>query len=157
MDNILQSDFSLEVESIYRDLFNRRYGSSLFREKFGENPLPFVIDLDRYIQAKRGRDCNGKVTTIGCHGIAACFTKKTFEKASFECQNQVGQDAGRSDADINFLLGDNFYDDGISHVNVHRQFRKSFITPYADNRLDSFCILGNHDYYIHGMSPWGTG
>jgi 3',5'-cyclic AMP phosphodiesterase CpdA len=47
--------------------------------------------------------------------------------------------------DFGLLLGDNFYDTGVSAVD-DQQFIDKFELPYADLQMPFYVVMGNHDY-----------
>lgn len=57
--------------------------------------------------------------------------------------------------DFVVLLGDNFYDDGVSSVN-DSQFRTKFEEPYANLQLPFWITLGNHDFGEIPLQFWRT-
>lgn len=66
-----------------------------------------------------------------------------------EGQHQVGQaiseDCRKNLCDFGVLLGDNFYEVGVTSVQ-DPQWRDKFEIPYQDFPKDFYVILGNHDY-----------
>lgn len=52
--------------------------------------------------------------------------------------------------DFGMLLGDNFYDSGVSSVN-DSQFQDKFELPYEDIDFPIYISLGNHDYGGNGI------
>lgn len=109
-----------------------------------------IIDLDEYL----GQGFNGKFCFFGCQGIASSWVKY-FQGSRVFTQNSIGLAIRSIKPDITLVLGDNFYDDGLSGDprKASREFRQAFIEPYRN--LTCFCLLGNHDYYIHNRSRWG--
>ena len=57
--------------------------------------------------------------------------------------------------DFVMLLGDNFYDDGVSSVD-DPQFRTKFEDPYATVQLPFYVTLGNHDFGEIPLQFWRT-
>lgn len=57
--------------------------------------------------------------------------------------------------DFVMMLGDNFYDDGVSSVDDD-QFRTKFEEPYAVVNLPFFVTLGNHDFGEIPVQFWRT-
>ncbi|MCW5790928.1 MAG: metallophosphoesterase [Polyangiaceae bacterium] len=57
--------------------------------------------------------------------------------------------ASRGGCDFSLLLGDNFYDVGVSGVN-DPQFQTKFEQPYANLNFPFYVTLGNHDYGAGG-------
>ncbi len=112
-----------------------------------------VIDLDDYLQYL-GRDFNGKICFFGCQGVASSWVKY-FQGSKAITQHSIGTAIRTLNPDITFVLGDNFYENGLSGdpQEASKEFQLAFIEPYKGLRC--FCVLGNHDYYIHPASPWG--
>lgn len=52
--------------------------------------------------------------------------------------------------DFGMMLGDNFYDSGVSSVN-DPQFQEKFELPYEDINFPIYISLGNHDYGGNGI------
>jgi len=65
--------------------------------------------------------------------------------AQFAVGAAVAAKCAASGCDFVQLLGDNFYDDGVSGV-ADPLFAFNFELPYAGINLPFFAILGNHDY-----------
>lgn len=57
--------------------------------------------------------------------------------------------------DFALLLGDNFYDSGVTSVN-DEQFREKFEHPYANLQLPFWVTLGNHDFGEIPLQFWRT-
>ncbi len=64
----------------------------------------------------------------------------------------VCQDRG---CDFALMLGDNFYDEGVTSV-TDQQFVDKFETIYAGLDMPFYVVLGNHDYGVLA-SDWGRG
>ena len=66
-----------------------------------------------------------------------------------EAQYAVGASAAtvcqQRGCDFALLLGDNFYDGGVTSVD-DPQFESKFELPYADLDMPFYVVLGNHDY-----------
>lgn len=71
-----------------------------------------------------------------------------------ENQYMVGQAiaelCAQKGCDFGMLLGDNFYDSGVSSVN-DPQFQDKFELPYEDLDFPIYVALGNHDYGGNGI------
>ncbi len=71
-----------------------------------------------------------------------------------ENQYMVGQAivelCAQKGCDFGMLLGDNFYDSGVSSVN-DPQFQDKFEGPYEDIDFPIYIALGNHDYGGNGI------
>ncbi len=71
-----------------------------------------------------------------------------------ENQYMVGQAiaelCAQKGCDFGMLLGDNFYDSGVSSVN-DPQFQDKFELPYEDIDFPIYIALGNHDYGGNGI------
>lgn len=71
-----------------------------------------------------------------------------------ESQYMVGQAiaelCAQKGCDFGLLLGDNFYDSGVSSVD-DPQFQDKFELPYEDIEVPIYVALGNHDYGGNGI------
>ncbi|WP_299007377.1 metallophosphoesterase [uncultured Shewanella sp.] len=105
-----------------------------------------------------GKGFTGKVGLVGCQGISG-----ESGKISTNIPLRIGRrlKSKLGPHDIAFLLGDNFYNDGLSanwkgqkKYNL-RRYRNDFAHSFG--LMPCFAILGNHDAYIHGKSAWAIG
>jgi tartrate-resistant acid phosphatase type 5 len=62
----------------------------------------------------------------------------------------IAQLCAQKGCDFGLLLGDNFYDSGVSSVN-DPQFQDKFELPYEDLDFPIYVALGNHDYGGNGI------
>lgn len=62
----------------------------------------------------------------------------------------IAQLCAEKGCDFGMLLGDNFYDSGVSSVN-DPQFQDKFELPYEDIDFPIYIALGNHDYGGNGI------
>ncbi|WP_299003835.1 metallophosphoesterase [uncultured Shewanella sp.] len=141
-----------------------------------------------------GGKFNGIIGVVGCQGMRSKHFYKGMSKGFFgrgqsrqRMQLDLGEQlfkrvkacskdaegAGHQGEPITFILGDNFYDDGLStnwnftryekamrDINSNRdkssnlyRFTRDFSEPYG--LMQCFVVLGNHDAYIHTWSCWG--
>ncbi|MFM8444405.1 MAG: metallophosphoesterase, partial [Methylococcus sp.] len=102
-----------------------------------------------------GKPFNGKVAMTGCHGaIGGPWLAKKTQGRKDDVQRRVGRAIRQSEASLVFLLGDNFYDDGVKTARDERfvsAFRDVYIENQSKDRQVIFAILGNHDK-IHNFS-----
>jgi predicted MPP superfamily phosphohydrolase len=93
----------------------------------------------------------------GCHGAIGGPGWRRKPRAATTMRSAVAGDPP-SDASLVFLLGDNFYDDGVRTARDERfvsAFRDVCIDAQSKDQQVIFAVLGNHDYKIHGFSAHG--
>tara|TARA_R110002167_G_C12649312_1_gene649044 strand:- start:6 stop:1271 length:1266 start_codon:yes stop_codon:yes gene_type:complete len=133
---------------------------------FNEDWPDYCINLDRW------KPCyTNNFATVGCQGVIGknltrdllpIFMGGTHKKHT---QNKIGDSItiqfSKRQISHAFLLGDNFYDDGLdpnpsasAHTSNMVRFKKCFHDIY---RLPSWAVLGNHDYKVHGATEHGHG
>ncbi len=64
--------------------------------------------------------------------------------------DQIAAKCAKDGCDFVVLLGDNFYDSGVSSVS-DPQWQTKFEQPYANVNLPFYAVLGNHDYGGGGL------
>lgn len=138
----------------------QRYTSNARRGPIsGSTQDPRRIDLDAYMMHRLGKTFDGKVAMTGCHGaIGGPWLAKKTQGRDDDAQRRVGRAIRQSDASLVFLLGDNFYDDGVRTARDERfisAFRDVYIDAQSKEQQVIFAVLGNHDYKIHGFSAHG--
>jgi|GEM_PF-6601006 len=149
-------------------IFNQNYQThardcltkyTTFGQVPGNGLDPLKINLDAYMMQRLGRPFDGKIAMTGCHGAIGCgFWDRLFQGRSDEKQKKVGELIRRSDASLVFLLGDNFYDDGVKDSRDDRfvtAYRNVYMSTRSIEKQVIFSVLGNHDYKIHGFSAHG--
>jgi len=122
---------------------------AVVKETFGTRSIPFCIDLEESTAISFG----GRLATISRFGFAGCqgVTGKIFKRGGTSretVQKEIGSQLRAMDLDCVFLLGDNFYDDGIGDVRGAR-FTTCFDDIYPTGERPVFMVLGNHDYNLH--------
>lgn len=92
-------------------------------------------------------------TTGGAAGVVRFFAIGDTGEGN-ENQYMVGQAiaelCAQKGCDFGLLLGDNFYDSGVSSVD-DPQFQEKFELPYEDIEVPIYIALGNHDYGGNGI------
>jgi len=93
-------------------------------------------------------------TTTGAGGGVVRFVAIGDTGEGNESQYMVGQAiaqlCAQKGCDFGMLLGDNFYDSGVSSA-VDPQFQEKFELPYEDIDFPIYVALGNHDYGGNGI------
>lgn len=93
-------------------------------------------------------------TTTGAAAQVVRFVAIGDTGEGNENQYMVGQAiaelCAQKGCDFGMLLGDNFYDSGVSSVN-DPQFQDKFELPYEDIDFPIYIALGNHDYGGNGI------
>lgn len=79
-------------------------------------------------------------------------------EAQYKVADAVAQKCQADGCDFVILLGDNFYDSGVTSVD-DPQWQTKFEDPYQNIDLPFFAVLGNHDYggSILGIDTGGIG
>ncbi len=100
-----------------------------------------------------GTSTGDDTTTGGGAGVVRFFAIGDTGEGN-ENQYMVGQSiaelCAQKGCDFGLLLGDNFYDSGVSSVN-DPQFQEKFELPYEDIEVPIYIALGNHDYGGNGI------
>lgn len=95
----------------------------------------------------------GDSTTGGAAGVVRFIAIGDTGEGN-EAQYAVGQAiaelCAQKGCDFGMLLGDNFYDSGVSGVD-DPQFQDKFELPYEDIDFPIYIALGNHDYGGNGL------
>jgi hypothetical protein len=77
--------------------------------------------------------------------------------AQYEVSQAIEAKCEADGCDFVILLGDNFYDDGVTGVD-DPQWQTKFEEPYANLDMPFYAVLGNHDYNGDGLSSnWEQG
>lgn len=101
----------------------------------------FFISMNCFSQTNLGHIYSGDqvfVLAFGDSGTGDKRQQRVAEAMTSVCSDKT--------CHIAIMLGDNFYEDGVTDVNDD-QFDEKFVLPYASVDVDAFYpTLGNHDY-----------
>ena len=100
------------------------------------------------IKEAGGKEGNLRFLVFGCHGDARETQKKVAK-----LMEEIAADPKKRPPDFILILGDNFYDYGISSAD-DPCFHSHFYLIYEKLKIPCFVILGNHDENIHGLSSF---
>lgn len=70
----------------------------------------------------------------------------------FKVAEQIKKKCDEDGCDFVMMLGDNFYDEGVTSLD-DPQWLSKFEEPYANIDLPFYAVLGNHDYGGHDLVP----
>ena len=99
--------------------------------------LPILLSLTLCLTAACGGEPPLHLLAFGDHGTGGDGQRAVAAAAGIVC-TELGCDRG-------LLLGDNFYDVGVTAID-DPQFEEKFEKPYADLAFPFHPVLGNHDY-----------
>jgi len=104
--------------------------------------------------AEPGSSSGGEESTGAAETGVVRFIASGDTREGNEAQYAVGQAiadlCAMKGCDFGMLLGDNFYDSGVSSVD-DPQFQEKFELPYDEIEFPIYISLGNHDYGGNGL------
>ncbi|MEE2902053.1 MAG: metallophosphoesterase [Myxococcota bacterium] len=169
---------AVELKNSYATKFRGRYRSTTMLA--GQN-IDFVGDLNHLYQTNSQRRL--VFSALGCQGTNTDFKKWALgaQKKTAESMKtwHLGQRLNGNPVTFNFLLGDNFYEDGLppsakdgTWATGDKMYKSAYLEMYRelglkggmfsrarhlDQKLENYVCLGNHDYGYHGHSIQPSG
>lgn len=164
---------AVELKSSYANKFRQRYRSNSML--VGQH-IDFVGDLNHLYQTNNQRRLI--FSALGCQGTNTDFKKWALGAQSKTAESMkkwhLSQRLSGNPVSFNFLLGDNFYEDGLppstkdgNFETADKMLKSAYLDMYRelgskggmfsrarhlDQKLENYVCLGNHDYNYHGHS-----